>query len=750
MKSLFKRLVVLFILLCFSMHSYAYHIIGGEIFYECLGVDPNDPNAKIYRFILKIYRDCAGNGQDFDSVPGGSIGTVTIYEGDNTIPYITTLNLAAPEITWLQADAGNPCLIVPPNICVQEGIYVFERSLPISTDSYHITYQRCCRNSSISNIYNPDETGATYTIELTNKAQLECNSSPVFSNFPPIIICVDQALNFDHSATDAEGDQLVYEFCTPLKGGGLYGNPTAPDGIYPNPDMPPPYNGVDFILPTYDLTMPLAGNPVVSIDPFSGLLTGTPETQGQFVVGICVKEYRDGVLLSTVQRDFQFNVAYCEPTVVAELEGNLVDDFYIYESCEETTFTFENASFQSQFITEYAWHFDVNGTDWIFPDPEPTVTFPGPGTYLGIMVLNPGTQCSDTANISVEIAGALIPDFTFDYDTCVAGPVTFSNMAYSENGTLVDYQWSFGDGSTSSELDPVHEYQDPGDYDVSLTITDELGCMETYVQQVTWFPVPPLIIIEPSSFVGCPPAEILFENLSSPIDDTYDIIWDFGDGSSSGDISPTHTFQRPGAFDISLEITSPIGCYTSRAFPQWILIDSFPVADFTFSPSAATNFEPEVEFFDQSKRAASWNWQFGTFGNSILENPVFSFPDTGLMEIQLVITHRYGCLDTMIQFVDVEPQVTYFLPNAFTPNQDGTNEFFRGGGFFRGIRDFNMKIVNRWGGLVFETLDPSQSWNGQINNAGQNAQNGVYVCYVRFTGPRGKPHEYKGFVTLIR
>ena len=150
------------------------------------------------------------------------------------------MNLNEPDITRLQADAGNPCLIVPPNICVQEGIYEFDVSLPISTDSYHITYQRCCRNSSITNIYNPDETGATYTVELTELAQVECNNSPVFSNFPPIIICVNEELNFDHSATDAEGDQLVYEFCTPLKGGGLYGNATSPTGIYPNPDDPPP------------------------------------------------------------------------------------------------------------------------------------------------------------------------------------------------------------------------------------------------------------------------------------------------------------------------------------------------------------------------------------------------------------------------------------------------------------------------------------------------------------------------------
>ncbi len=737
-------------MLCFSIHSYAYHIVGGEVYYECLGVDPNNPNAKIYRFTLKIYRDCAGNGQDFDSLPGTAIGTVTIYKGDDIVPFISTLNLDAPEITWLEADAGNPCLIVPPNICVQEGIYEFEQSLPDSPDSYHITYQRCCRNSSISNIYNPDETGATYTVELTPAAQTECNNSPVFANFPPIIICVDQELNFDHSAIDAEGDQLVYEFCSPLKGGGLFGNPTASNGIYPNPDDPPVYEGVDFILSTYNALAPLAGNPVVSIDPFTGFLNGVPVTQGQFVVGICVKEFRNGELLSTVQRDFQFNVAYCEPTVVAELEGTIIDDVYIYESCDESTFTFENASFQSQFIDEYAWHFEVNGQDWVFPEPEPTVTFPGPGIYPGMMVLNPGTQCSDTADVEVRIATPVFATFEFEYDTCVAGPVSYSNLASTGNGNIATYEWNFGDGNTSNEADPIHEYEDPGLYDVALTVTDDWGCTGTLIQQVNWYPVPPLIIIEPSSFVGCPPAEIFFENLSSPIDSTYDIVWDFGDGGFSGDISPLYAFNQPGIFDISLDITSPIGCSTSRAFPNWILIDSLPIADFTFNPDRITNFEPEVSFLDQSIRAAAWEWSFDQYGSTILQNPSFVFPDTGLMEVQLVITHLYGCLDTMIQYIDVEPQVTYFLPNAFTPNEDGTNEFFRGGGFFRGMRDFRMKIVNRWGGVVFESSDPMEGWNGMKNNVGRMSPNGVYMVLVRFTGPRGMPRELKGFATLIR
>ena len=528
-----KKLGFIILCVCLSVALQAYHIIGGEIYYECLGDDPMNPGYKIYKFTLKIYRDCAGGGQNFDSLPGQTIGTISVFKGDDPTPFIPTLFLDAPDIVFVDPDLGNPCLIVPPNLCVQEGVYEFERSLEVIDESYHITYQRCCRNSTINNIYNPDETGATYTVEITPTGQLECNNSPVFNNFPPVVICVDQPLNFDHSATDAEGDQLVYEFCSPLKGGGLYGPPQSLNGFAPNPDAPPPYEEVDFILPDYNPLAPLAGDPVVNIDLNTGWITGVPTVQGQFVVGICVKEYRNGLLLSSVQRDFQFNVAYCEPTVVAEIEGDDENGTYVFHSCSDSTFSFINQSYQSQFIDEYLWIFEVNGSPWTYTQSNITVTFPGPGQYPGVMIINPDTECLDTAFLEVTVSAPIFADFTFEYDTCVAGPVQFTDMTLPGDASISEWYWQFGDGEISYEQNPSHLYQDPGMHEVTLRITDESGCQDIVKKLVNWYPAPPLIIVEPSSFVGCPPAMISFENLSSPIDETYDIFWDFGDGGTS-------------------------------------------------------------------------------------------------------------------------------------------------------------------------------------------------------------------------
>lgn len=734
----------------------AAHIIGGEITYECLGNNQ-------YEFTMKIYRDCQSDGALFDSQPGANtVATITIYKDESTIPHIPSFALAAPIITMIPPDISNPCLIIPNDVCVQEGIYTFTLTLPNDPKGYHIVYQRCCRNSSITNILEPESTGATYTIEIPPAAQQTSagcvNDSPTFNNFPPIIICANEPIDFDHSATDPDGDQLVYKFCSPKKGGGTFGiNPledaSAPNGVAPDPDSPPPFENVNFIAPTYGPLKPMAGDPQVTINSATGLITGVPTTLGQFVVGVCVEEYRNGQLLGVVRRDFQFNVESCEPTVFAQIQSDetVGNSDFIINSCGNNVITFVNQSFDEQFINSYDWSFDLNNGDTAtFTTENATVSFPDLGTYEGQLILNLGSQCDDTANIFVNIYPEIQADFSFAYDTCVAGPVSFTNNSFSGTGNITDNFWEFGDGNTSNQVNPNYLYNAPGTIPVNLTVEDVNGCVDDTTQIVNWFPVPPILIIEPSIFIGCAPQDVFFNNLSTPIDDTYDIQWTFGDGGTSTEISPSYTYENPGVYDVSISVTSPIGCMISDFFPNWITVFESPTAAFTFSPNQPTNFLPDVDFTDQSIDAAQWFWDFNGQGNSIDQNPMFTFPDTGLQEVTLIVTHETGCQDTTIQIIDIAPKVAYFLPNAFTPNSDAVNDLFYGKGFFLGMQNFNLTIWNRWGELVFETTDPDEGWNGRKNNEGRNSPQGVYVVVVTYTGPRGENIELKGFATLIR
>jgi gliding motility-associated-like protein len=189
----------------------------------------------------------------------------------------------------------------------------------------------------------------------------------------------------------------------------------------------------------------------------------------------------------------------------------------------------------------------------------------------------------------------------------------------------------------------------------------------------------------------------------------------------------------------------------SDTFFNLIRVEPRPVADFTFSPeSGLTTFNNTVNFTDQSKDAAFWNWQIGGDFTTIQQNPIHTFTDTGLTSVRLIVTHREGCKDSLTKVLDIRPEVRWYMPNAFTPNADSKNDGFQGKGYLEGAVGFRMAIWSRWGELVFETDNPDDAWNGRVNNTGGNSPAGVYVYVVSFTGPRGEPNEYKGYVTLIR
>ncbi|MEO1626710.1 MAG: PKD domain-containing protein [Bacteroidota bacterium] len=741
-------LIILLLTGLFPQAGKAAHIVGGEITYECLG--QVDADRMRYRFTMKVYRDCFGGGAQFDR-PGGQVRAIlTIYRGTNRTPF-RSVDAGAPVVTDILPELGinNPCIIIPTNVCVEEGVYTFEEVLPISTESYYIVYQRCCRNGTINNLRDPGGAGSSYTVEITPLAQNSCNNSPVFKQFPPIVICANEELVFDHSATDVEGDQLVYSFCAPLAGG-------SRNNVAPNPDAPPPWDQVRYS-PTFTSANPMRGDPPLSITSNSGIIRGVPVNQGQYVVGICVQEFRNGQLLSELRRDFQFNVTFCEPQVNASISGELDGGgVYFYETCNDPIITMINRSTNVNFIEDYLWTFDIadaSGNPLTFNTRNIVVEFPGPGRYTGQMVLNPGSSaaCSDTADVVVVINPPIEPDFTFEYDTCVAGDVAFVDQSTPPPSGIANWDWNFGDFRSSTEKTPSHRYQSPGLRDVELKVTDNAGCTDSITKQVSWFPAPAFIILEPSEEIGCPPLEVTFTNLSEPIDDTYDIRWDFGDGGTSTDFSPVHTYTEPGRKTVTVEITSPIGCYNVGVFEDLVEVDSPPVAAFDYTPKVdITNFNPTVQFIDESKNLVQWDWDFGGFAASGLTDPEFTFLDTGQHVVTLIGTHYYGCIDTFSQVIDVEPRIRYFLPNAFTPNEDAKNELFQPKGFFRGIRGYQMVVYNRWGEVIFETSNPEEGWNGRKFNNGRAVPSGAYVYQVRFLEPRGMPREFQGTVIVIR
>jgi gliding motility-associated-like protein len=327
MKKLKLNYYILFPLLILSLQNFATHIVGGEIYYDCLG-------SNNYQITLKLYRDCTPGTTFYDNP-----AYIFIYNSAGT--FVDSLKIPFPGSDTLPVSLSDPCFSPPSNVCVEEAIYQTTINLPPSSGGYDIVYQRCCRNGTILNIINPGNTGASYTIHIPDPGLATCNNSPRYTNFPPIFLCAGMPLNFDHSATDADGDSLHYELCDPYIGLDSVCT-TLGFNTYNCPIIgsPPPYAQVSWASP-YSGTYPLSSLPALAIDPVTGLMTGTPNMLGQWVVGVCVSEYRNGVLLSVNKRDFQFNVVNCgilTPTTQTICSGDSTS-IGLYTNISSTTFS---------------------------------------------------------------------------------------------------------------------------------------------------------------------------------------------------------------------------------------------------------------------------------------------------------------------------------------------------------------------------------------------------------------------------
>ncbi|MEM6964007.1 MAG: PKD domain-containing protein [Bacteroidota bacterium] len=519
--------------------GFASHIVGGELSYRCLG------NFN-YEIKLTVYRDCGG----ISTIPFDPTVSIGIFDGNNNL--VTSLGnggqLIVPQSVedTLALALSDPCLAAPNNICVHSMTYVDTLALPPIAGGYHLVHQRCCRNSTISNIIGSFDTGASFVASISEAALLTCNSSPEFNAQPPLFICVNEPFAVDQSVFDQDGDSLVYKLCIPLDGGS-FSDPA------PQPPSPPPYEEVILQNPPYSLNNLLGGVPL-TIDPQSGIVTGIPNTIGLFLVGMCVEEYRNGVLISETRREFQYNVGICEP-IEASFTAPL-------EQCENLEVAFTNTSLN---VDELLWQFnDPANPGATSTEINPTYTFSDTGTYEVTLTANPNGACPDTTSLIIQLSeSTLIPSFDYSTLGCTdSAQILLVDTSTDPNNDIVAWYWELSDGQVSDEQFPMFTVDSAQQLIVLLNVFSSNGCTEQ-VQQTILINLIPSNILPEEIIICAGDTTQLVPAISQAFPLTYE--WSPSVGLSDTDVASPFAFPEDTTTYI-LKITDTTnGCVTEIA-----------------------------------------------------------------------------------------------------------------------------------------------------------------------------------------
>jgi len=407
---------------------------------------------------------------------------------------------------------------------------------------------------------------------------------------------------------------------------------------------------------------------------------------------------------------------------------------------------------------KYYWYFG----DGSLPNPVITTvpntshTYNLPGLYQVMLIAEDSTTCNirDTAYLHIKVGNLKA---TVDFNPVKLAPCDslkyrFDNLSVAppiRPFTNTSFIWDFGDNSpriTTGTASVFHSYTAPGTYTVKLYLVDTSYC-NSPDSAIKTIRIAPLVVAQfTTPPTGCVPYDAQFTN-TSIAGQTF--IWDFGDNTTSNAISPTHSYNTPGQYTITLIANDPNTCNLADTATFTINVFPIPVSNFTFSPDPPTENTPTSFNNLASPDATNFKWFFGD-GDSLITTSRFQiqhqYNKTGTFNACLVAINAAGCADTLCQDVRAVIVSLVDVPNAFTPKSGDINSKVFVRGF--GITKMRFIIWNRWGQKVFETNDRNTGWDGKYKGIVQPMDVYAYTLDVEFFD--GTKTTKKGDITLIR
>jgi PKD repeat protein len=464
----------------------------------------------------------------------------------------------------------------------------------------------------------------------------------------------------------------------------------------------------------------------------------------------------------------------CKDTVLKQvlISADPTASFALPDICAGSEVTFANTSTIQPAGENINYTWAITGGSVSSSSAEnPIVSFSTEGSYIISLITRADGGCSDTTSHTLTVFP--LPQSSFVAPAvCKNSSVSLVNQSSVQGDIIDNYYWSVLEGqpASSQAVNPTLRFDTAGVFSISLVSETQHGCRDTTSEAIRIYELPQVLIDDPDS--ACVPFCHTFSDHSVSTDGSIALwSWNFpgGDPRLSNSPDPVEVcYDTPGNYDAKLSVVSDLGCVSQKTFNNYIKAYANPLADFIVSTEIEGYNSPNFIFTDQSSSdVVQWTWNFGdgsaTFNGGPLEthsyasttaNDFYDFVTT------LVVSTENGCTDSITKPIEINPEFTFFVPNAITPNGNFRNDLFYAKGM--GIKEYDIWIFDRWGLEIWscheigsnipwdvygnEGMSSACKWDGTLK--GEKVQQDVYVWRAKVQDVFGKGHVYIGTVTV--
>ena len=392
---------------------------------------------------------------------------------------------------------------------------------------------------------------------------------------------------------------------------------------------------------------------------------------------------------------------------------------------------------------EYTWSTGANGPD-ISVSPSADALYTVSGAY------GPGCTTEEVL-LEVEVLDGLSITLSEGANVCPGDSLEISVSSASGGLEPYTFVWTsdYGDGFAGTSDFVIPEE----DADWCVLMSD--ACESTPIEACVFVGLAPSIdpTFTPDTLGGCVPVSVSFFGNADNPEVIASASWDFGNGggSSNPQIGVT-TYDSQGLYSVTFSATTVDGCFFTHTEEDLLTIYNAPFASFSIEPQVIVLPSTQADFTNYSLGSDTFVWVVHGMDTLEVEDLEYDFPPVlGEYEVTLFASNAWGCSDSLTRLVSVVDAFTMYIPNSFTPDNDGLNDVWRFEGIDVDEDHFELLIFNRWGEVVHRTTDFNAGWNGNVNNGDYYVPDGVYTYRIETRSRTTQDNKViTGQITIIR